>query len=168
MYIKLDDLIPFTMTGIGNGKLHLNFIRLILNRHLIICKAGIGQAISKRIQNLSVKILIGPFALNNIVIVNIRQIFILPVPGHGKACRRIYPSAQYCRNTVSKLLRAGCRVHDGLCPVLKLHNRIRIIGHQNNDCIRIDFQHLICQPLLCRRKSKCRTVNFLLAVNDRI
>ena len=110
MYIELNHLISLNITCVRNRKPNYDFVLFLFRLHFLIPETGIRQSITKRIQYLSIKILIGPFALNNIVIVDIRQILILPVPGHGKACCRIHTSAQYCRNTGSKLLRAGCGI----------------------------------------------------------
>ena len=168
MYIKLDNLISFIITCIGNRNPEPNLVILLFYVHFPIPELCIGQTIAKRVEHLSVKILIGTLSLNDIVVIDIRKILVFLIPGHWKTCCRIRPSAQYRSDTCSKLLRTRCRIQNRPGLRIQIHNGIRIIRYQYNYGIGIDFQYLICEPLLRRRQCKCRTIDLLLTVNHRI
>lgn len=76
MYIKLHHLVGSPAAGIGHGKAGYNFISLFFQRQLPIGKGGVRKSVSKGIQYLPVKILIGSLSFNYVIIIHIRQIVI--------------------------------------------------------------------------------------------
>ena len=76
MHIKLYDFIPGFFSGIPDKAAYFDAAPFFFDLHFFVGKRRIGQTISKRIERLSVKILVSAFSLDDIIVIHIRQVFI--------------------------------------------------------------------------------------------
>ena len=135
---------------------------------ILIYKATVGQTKSEWKQYFLFKIPIGSRMLDDIIIIHVRQIPIVQVPGLVQAAGRLILAHQGFRHCCSHILPSGCCPKNGFGFVLYLSQCIRIIALQYKHHILIDCVYRIKQCLLCRRQSKGSTIDLLFCIDHRI
>ncbi|MNZ61755.1 hypothetical protein D3C78_798560 [compost metagenome] len=119
---------------------------------------------TKRIQWLTVKVHIGSFTFDNIIIHQLRQLLHRTEPSHIQLARRTVISEQHFCNRIAKLLSTvGCIQY---CRDILVNpsGRNRITADNNYHCIRIRFIDCFDQTFLFLRKYNIRSVDFFFSV----
>ncbi|MNZ62763.1 hypothetical protein D3C78_808940 [compost metagenome] len=122
----------------------------------------------KRIQWSTFEILIGSTAINYIVIHKFRQLINRFVPCHIEASSRINSSEKHISHGVAKLLSSMRSIHDSRYMFIHPVQSIWIAAHNNDDRVRINRHHLLDKLLLRCRQRDVRTIDRLLAINQRM
>ncbi|MNC36601.1 hypothetical protein D3C75_851300 [compost metagenome] len=123
---------------------------------------------AERIQRLAVKVHVGSFAFDNIVIHKVGKLIHGTVPGHIELARRAVVPKQNIRHCIAELLPAVGGIQHRRNIFVDPCRGNRIAAHNDYYSIGIGFVHCLDQTFLLFREHNIRSVDLFLAVQQRM
>ena len=133
-----------------------------------IFELRVGHAISERIQHFSLKVTVRPPFPDDIIVVDVRKLAVVFIPGHIQSPGRGILPEQGLRHRSPHILSARRAPQNCRNLFLRLCNCIRIIGKQHQHRLRVRRADCIQQCLLYRGQRNRLAVYLLLRVDHRI